>query len=108
MGIFRLMSFISRNGFIPSTYTSYSTTTVVQTVRSFTLLDGTSIPWIGWGNGTGQAQKNAVECGNLALESGIRHIDTAQIYYNERETGEAIQRSSLSRDDVYVTSKRES
>ncbi|KAM6492897.1 NADP-dependent oxidoreductase domain containing protein [Amanita muscaria] len=101
MGVFRLVSFISRNGFIRSSYS----TTVAQSVRSFTLLDGTTIPWIGWGNGTGQAQKNAVECGHLALESGIRHIDTAQIYYNEKETGEAIQRSSLSRDDVYVTSK---
>ena len=79
---------------------------VIQSVASFKLLDGTNIPWIGWGNGTGQAQKNAVECGILALESGIHHIDTAQFYHNEKETGEAIRKSSLNREDVYVTSKR--
>jgi diketogulonate reductase-like aldo/keto reductase len=79
---------------------------VVQSVVSFKLLDGTDIPWIGWGNGTSQAQKNAVECGRLALENGLHHIDTAQVYHNEKETGEAIRKSSLNREDVYVTSKR--
>src|SRR6266568_1619158 len=81
---------------------------VVQSVPYFTLNDGTNIPWIGWGNGTGQAKKNAVECGCLALESGIHYIDTAQVYRNEKETGESIQKSSLNRNDVYVTSKRQS
>ena len=81
---------------------------VMQSVPYFTLNDGTSIPWIGWGNGSGQAKENVVEYGRLALESGIRHIDTAQVYYYEKETGESIQKSSLNRDEVYVTSKRES
>jgi diketogulonate reductase-like aldo/keto reductase len=99
---------LSRNGLIRSTRAAYSTNpTAVQPVRSFTLLDGTSIPWIGWGNGTGSAQHCAVESGRLALESGIRQLDTAQIYFNESATGEAIQKSSLSKGDVYVTSKRE-
>lgn len=79
---------------------------VIQSVASFKLLDGTTIPWIGWGNGTGQAQKNAFECGRLALESGIRHLDTAQLYQTEKETGDAIRNSSLAREDIYVTSKR--
>ena len=78
----------------------------IQSVPSFKLLDDTTIPWIAWGNGTGQAKVDAIECGSLALESGIRHLDTAQLYENETETGEAIKKSSLSRDDVYVTSKR--
>jgi len=83
------------------------TTMTIQSVTSFTLLDGTLIPWIAWGNGTGQAKKNAVECGLLALESGIRHLDTAQLYKNEMETGQAIRDSSLNLDDIYVTSKSE-
>ncbi|KAF8953645.1 NADP-dependent oxidoreductase domain-containing protein [Flammula alnicola] len=66
----------------------------IQSIPSFNLLDNTTTP-----------SKNAIECGHLALESGIRHIDTAQLYKNEKETGEAIKRSSLSREDVYVTSK---
>ncbi|KAF9477135.1 conjugated polyketone reductase C1 [Pholiota conissans] len=77
----------------------------IQPVHSFTLLDGTTIPWIAWGNGSGNAQKTAVISGKLALESGLRHIDTAQIYRNEKETGEAIKQSSVPREDVYVTSK---
>ncbi|KAJ3504225.1 hypothetical protein NLJ89_g8049 [Agrocybe chaxingu] len=74
-------------------------------VASFDLLDGTKIPWIAWGNGTGQAQKQALQCGELALASGIPHIDTAQLYKTERETMEAIKKSGLSRDQVYITSK---
>lgn len=75
-------------------------------IPSIRLLDGTDIPWLGWGNGTAvTSSKDAVECGKLALESGILHIDTAQNYNNEKETGEAIKASSVSREDVYVTSK---
>jgi 2,5-diketo-D-gluconate reductase A len=40
-----------------------------------------------------------------ALEVGYRHIDTAQMYGNEREVGQAIARSGLPREDVFVTSK---
>ncbi|KAF9477115.1 conjugated polyketone reductase C1 [Pholiota conissans] len=72
---------------------------------SFPLLDGTRIPWLGWGNGTGDASKTAIESGKLALENGIHHLDTAQNYNNEQETGEAIRQSSIPREEVYVTSK---
>jgi 2,5-diketo-D-gluconate reductase A len=41
----------------------------------------------------------------LALQAGYRHIDTAEMYRNEKGVGEAIRASGLSRDDVYVTSK---
>jgi 2,5-diketo-D-gluconate reductase A len=36
---------------------------------------------------------------------GYRHIDTAQMYRNEAEVGEAIANSGLAREDVYITSK---
>lgn len=78
----------------------------IQSIPSFKLLDGTTIPWIAWGNGSGLDNKDVTEYSHLALESGIRHIDTAQLYKTEKQTGEAISRSSLKRDDVYVTSKR--
>jgi len=39
------------------------------------------------------------------LEVGYRHIDTAEMYGNEREVGQAISRSGLDRSDVFVTSK---
>jgi diketogulonate reductase-like aldo/keto reductase len=77
-------------------------------MASFQLLDGTSIPWVAWGNGTGQAKKDAIESGKLALESGLRHIDTAQLYDNEEETGIATEQATVPRSEVYVTSKSES
>jgi len=40
-----------------------------------------------------------------ALSLGYRHIDTAQMYANEREVGRAIAASGLPRDDVFVTTK---
>lgn len=40
-----------------------------------------------------------------ALEVGYRHIDTASIYNNEADVGEAIAASGLRRDDVFVTTK---
>src|SRR5262249_34344210 len=40
-----------------------------------------------------------------ALAVGYRHIDTAHIYGNERDVGEAIRRSEIPRDQVFVTSK---
>ena len=72
------------------------------------LLDGTQIPWLGWGNGTGQAKTNALRAGKIAIDVGIRHIDTAQIYETEEATGHVVSEASLKRDEIYVTSKRTS
>ena len=40
-----------------------------------------------------------------ALKAGFRHIDTAQIYGNEAEVGEAIAASGVARGDVFLTTK---
>lgn len=40
-----------------------------------------------------------------ALEAGYRHIDTAAVYGNEAEVGQAVRDSGLNRQDVFVTSK---
>ncbi len=42
---------------------------------------------------------------STALASGYRHVDTAQMYGNEREVGEAVRESGLDRSDVFITSK---
>ncbi|MBM3690071.1 MAG: aldo/keto reductase [Actinobacteria bacterium] len=66
--------------------------------------DGRSIPVIGFG--VWQVPDDIVVDATLkALEVGYRHIDTAYVYYNERGVGEALQRSGLDRDDVFVTTK---
>ena len=40
-----------------------------------------------------------------ALEVGYRHIDTAEMYRNEAEVGQAVRESSLDRAEIFVTSK---
>ncbi len=40
-----------------------------------------------------------------ALEVGYRHIDTAEMYANEKQVGEAIRASGIDREDIFVTSK---
>lgn len=73
---------------------------LVPAVRSGDVL----MPAIGFGtwqleNGT------AVPLVEKALEVGYRHIDTAQIYGNERDVGAAIENSGIKRDDLFVTTK---
>lgn len=79
--------------------------------RTIRLSDGKNIPAIGWGNGTGglhSSGNKAVETGKIVLAAGIHHIDTAQHYNTEKETGEAIRESGLDRKAVWVTTKGES
>ncbi|MBE6489980.1 MAG: aldo/keto reductase [Methanobrevibacter sp.] len=40
-----------------------------------------------------------------ALEVGFRSIDNAQVYYNEKEVGDAIKESDVAREDIFLTSK---
>ncbi|KAG6007817.1 hypothetical protein E4U21_005537 [Claviceps maximensis] len=64
----------------------------------------TSIPNLGFGvyQLYGQACQAAVL---TALETGYRHIDSAQLYCNESDVGAAIQKSGLKREDVFLTTK---
>jgi len=69
------------------------------------LNNGLEIPWVGLGvyrSPPGKATKKAVL---VALEAGYRHSDTAKIYGNEADVGNAIRESGLPRDDVFVTIK---
>ena len=50
----------------------------------------------------GQAAIDSVATG---LELGYRHIDTAQIYGNEAEVGQALAESNVARREVYLTTK---
>jgi diketogulonate reductase-like aldo/keto reductase len=73
--------------------------------ESIKLNSGYYIPSIGFGTwtlGNGQGPVDQVE---QALENGYNHIDTAQSYRNEGETGVALKESGLSRSDVFVTTK---
>ncbi|UJQ93623.1 2,5-didehydrogluconate reductase DkgB [Mariluticola halotolerans] len=63
-----------------------------------------AIPQIGFGTWklTGNDCITAVE---TALETGYRHIDTAQVYGNEAEVGTGIANSPVARADIFVTTK---
>jgi diketogulonate reductase-like aldo/keto reductase len=43
-----------------------------------------------------------------AFECGYRHIDTAQMYNNESQVGEAIRQSGLKREEIFITTKLKS
>lgn len=66
--------------------------------------NGARIPAIGLGTWElrGRVCARVVE---QALRLGYRHIDTAQVYENEREVGEGLRSSHVKRDDVFVTTK---
>jgi 2,5-diketo-D-gluconate reductase A len=76
-------------------------TTVVPSVR---LNDGHWIPQLGFGVFQINPADTAEAVSN-ALEVGYRHIDTAEMYRNERGVGEAVRASGLDRADVFITSK---
>jgi 2,5-diketo-D-gluconate reductase A len=73
-------------------------------VPSLQLNDGHTIPQLGFGVFQIDPEET-VEAVTRALEIGYRHIDTAEMYGNEREVGEGVRASGLDRDDVFVTSK---
>src|ERR1700729_861015 len=58
--------------------------------------------------GLGPWELRGRACARLAeqaLRLGYRHIDTAQVYENEREVGDGVRASGIRRDDVFVTTK---
>ncbi|ROR92684.1 aldo/keto reductase [Nocardioides aurantiacus] len=76
----------------------------MASVPNLTLNDGNTIPQLGFGVFQVPPEDTARITG-LALDAGYRHIDTAQMYGNEKGVGEALAASDLARDDVFVTSK---
>ena len=76
----------------------------MTTVPDITLNNGVRIPQLGFGVFQIEPDQTR-EAVATALEIGYRHIDTAEMYGNERGVGEAIRGSGLQRDEVFVTSK---
>jgi 2,5-diketo-D-gluconate reductase A len=73
-------------------------------VPRVTLNDGHLIPQLGFGVFQITPAETAAAT-TRALEIGYRHIDTAEMYGNEREVGEAVSGSGLDRSEVFITSK---
>ncbi len=76
----------------------------MSAVPNVELRDGNTIPQLGFG--VFQIKPADTEKAvMIALETGYRHIDTAEMYGNEAEVGAAIRASGIPRDQIFVTSK---
>ncbi|MDQ1742847.1 MAG: 2,5-diketo-D-gluconate reductase [Pseudonocardiales bacterium] len=76
----------------------------MTTVPSISLNNGVQIPQLGFGVFQIKPE-DTVEAVTEALRIGYRHIDTAQMYGNEKQVGQAIARSELDPSEIFVTSK---
>lgn len=72
--------------------------------KQFVLPNGTAIPAVGYGSYL-STEKSGVQTIIDALEVGYRYIDTAQFYGNEEQIGEAIERSGIPREEIFLCSK---
>jgi diketogulonate reductase-like aldo/keto reductase len=75
-----------------------------KSFNNVVLRRSTRMPIIGFGTWQiqGKAARNAV---STALELGYRHIDTATVYRNEHQIGQALAKSGVARDELFITTK---
>ncbi len=76
----------------------------MATVPTIRLNNGVEIPQLGFGVYQVPPEDTA-DAVSTALEIGYRHIDTAEMYGNEKGVGEAVANSGIDRGEVFVTSK---
>lgn len=69
------------------------------------LLNGVEMPYLGLGVYKMEDPEEALVAMTKALELGYRAIDTAALYNNEKEVGEAIRTSNIPRKEIFVTTK---
>ncbi|GAB92860.1 aldo/keto reductase [Gordonia rhizosphera] len=75
-----------------------------MSIPTITLNNGVTIPQLGFG--VFKIEPDKTKAATLtALEVGYRHIDTAEMYGNEKGVGEAVRESGIPRDEVFITSK---
>lgn len=73
-------------------------------MKYVTLSNGVKMPQLGYGVYQ-VTQEECERCVLDALEAGYRHIDTAQSYFNEEQVGNAIEKSGVAREDIFLTTK---
>jgi 2,5-diketo-D-gluconate reductase A len=76
----------------------------MTSVPNITLNNGVEIPQLGFGVFQ-VPPADTKEVTLTAFEVGYRHIDTAEMYRNEKGVGEAVRESGLKREEIFVTSK---
>jgi 2,5-diketo-D-gluconate reductase A len=73
-------------------------------VPNIRLNNGVEIPQFGFGVFQVAPEDTAATV-RAAFDAGYRHIDTAQMYGNEAQVGQAITESGLPRDELFITTK---
>lgn len=76
-----------------------------MTQTYLTLNNGLKMPQFGLGVYLVPDGKETIEACLNAFKLGVRHIDTAHAYQNERGVGEALKQSGLKREEVWITTK---
>ncbi len=74
-------------------------------IPSLKMNTGAKIPQIGFGLWQNTDKEECVSSIKHALEAGYRHFDGAQAYDNEEYLGEALKKSDVKRNDVFITTK---
>jgi 2,5-diketo-D-gluconate reductase A len=74
-------------------------------MQSILLNNGISMPVIGYGTYKITEEFHPKECVLQALEAGYRRIDTATLYRNEKQIGEALSECGIPREKLFITTK---
>ncbi|CAF0899080.1 unnamed protein product [Adineta ricciae] len=78
---------------------------IVSGNATLRLIDGNRIPLFGLGLYEVDGSSWTTRLVKSAITMGYRLFDTAEVYENEHELGEGIRKSSVAREQVYITSK---
>ncbi len=76
----------------------------MKTSQFITLHNGIKVPQLGFGVWR-VSPEDGVDAVRTAIEVGYRHIDTAAVYKNEEQVGEAIRQSGIAREELFITTK---
>jgi 2,5-diketo-D-gluconate reductase B len=78
----------------------------LEVIASMDIIEshGARIPILGFGTMT-LKEDQCVQLVEASLKLGYRHLDTAQMYGNEREVGSGMRGSGLKREDIFLTTK---
>lgn len=74
-------------------------------METVTLNNGVKMPLVGFGVFQIEDADECERCVLDALDAGYRLIDTAQAYYNEEAVGRALQKTTVPREEIFLTTK---
>lgn len=74
-------------------------------MKTVTLNNGIKMPIVGFGVFQIEDASQCEQCVLDALDVGYRLIDTAQAYYNEEAVGSALEKTSIPREEIFLTTK---